>query len=123
MNNQNNWLKTAEYLSVSAAVVGTVASKVSGQALMATTPLSIALMLNLINRRRADMLIQKDVGEGIQQINHDFLELNDLVSGSIETLRQQLLALPSVPEQIDFSPMQGVIETVRTELELSLIHI
>ena len=120
MNNQNNWLKTAEYLSVSAAVVGTVASKVSGQALMATTPLSIALMLNLINRRRADMLIQKDVGEGIQQINHDFLELNDLVSGSIETLRQQLLALPSVPEQIDFSPMQGVIETVRTELESRL---
>ncbi len=87
---------------------------------MATTPLSIALMLNLVNRRRADLLIQRNVGEGIQQVNHDFLELNDLVSGSIESLRQQLLALPSVPEQIDFSPMQGVIETVRTELESRL---
>lgn len=117
------WLKTAEYLSLSASVVGTVASGVSQQALLATAPISLTLMLSLINRQRADRQIYQHADENIQQLHQDFLELNNLLATNVETLRDQLLTLPTPPEQIDFAPVEGVIEAVRTELESRLLEL
>jgi hypothetical protein len=124
MNEQTqHWLKRAEWVSVSAAVVGTVASGVSQQAILATAPLSLSLVLNLANRRRADQLIHQHSERRIKQLHQDFLALNDLLANGVEAIRQQLLAMPSAPEQIDFTPVEEVIAAVKSELESRMMDL
>ena len=47
------WLERAEYASLGLSALGTVAAAVSQQIAYATTPLVLALSLNVINRQRS----------------------------------------------------------------------
>ncbi|MGB3204716.1 MAG: hypothetical protein WBB28_07010 [Crinalium sp.] len=48
---KQSWLELSEYAALAASGLGTLAAVLSNQALYAATPLTIALSLNLVNRR------------------------------------------------------------------------
>jgi guanylate kinase len=123
MKARTHWLEQAEWVSVSAAVVGSVATGVSQQAILATAPLSVSLMLNLVNRRRAQQVMREQSERRIEHLHQDFIALNQLLSQGVESIRQQLLALPTAPEQIDFTPVEEVIAAVKSELESRLMEV
>lgn len=47
-----HWLQIAEYVSFATSAVGTVAAAISGQVIMVSAPLTLALSLYLVNRVR-----------------------------------------------------------------------
>jgi hypothetical protein len=57
--NQRHWLNAAEYIAIVASVGGTVASVITQKIILTTTPLTLALVLNTINRQRQLNQLQK----------------------------------------------------------------
>ncbi|HEY9648924.1 MAG TPA: hypothetical protein V6C88_21270, partial [Chroococcidiopsis sp.] len=82
----------AEYASLIGVGVGTVASQLSSQLLYASAPMSLVLILNLINRRRLDLLSDENTAIALQ-------DLDQKLSKHVELLNQQVLNLPT-PEML-----------------------
>ncbi len=59
MSQKRNWLTIAEYVSVAGSVVGSAIVLVSQQAIYGLAPVTVSLLLNLINRRRLEQLCQQ----------------------------------------------------------------
>lgn len=120
---RSNWLKTAEYVSIATAVAGTLAAEATRQMIFASAPASLALMLNVINRRRADLEIQQQADQDISQLKRDFAELNDAVAGRLESLRQQMLTMPTAPERLEGEPQAAVAEVLPPNSDTPLISL
>lgn len=93
MQNHRRWLEIVEYLSIAGSIVGSVVAVAYQQILYAATPLSLSLLLNLVNRRRIDA----------PGANAKIVQINRQVSRDIELLRQELSGLPN---QIEISNLQ-----------------
>lgn len=59
MANNRSWLRLAEYVSLAGAGLGSIVAVVSQQAIYGLAPVSLSLLLNLINRHRLEQLIQQ----------------------------------------------------------------
>ncbi len=49
--NQRHWLNIAEYVSLAGSVVGSAVAAISGQVIYAAAPVTVSLLLNVVNRR------------------------------------------------------------------------
>jgi hypothetical protein len=94
---KNDWLNVVERMSVAASVVGIIATLLTKQAMLTTTPLVLALVLNIINRQR--QLIK------VHQVLEDYsLTNNFLISNYTEyrcyklEIEQQIKSLKKVQE-------------------------
>jgi hypothetical protein len=96
VTNKNDGLEIVEYVSALGAVVGTIAAVVSQQAIYAAAPLSLSIVLNLINRRRLDQLTR-------QRTFADTTHVQRQLSEDVRSLRQQILDLPVSAEQVNLS--------------------
>lgn len=110
------WLRRVEYVSVFAAVVGSIVSAVSRQMIFASAPLSLSLFLNLINRRENAQIVERTRMD-MKQLNKERFELDQKILRDIEILNQRLLALPTTPEQLTLAPVQEAFEAVRLEID------
>lgn len=88
MKKQRHWLDLAEYASLVSLGVGSVASFVSSQALFASAPLSLLVLLNLANRRRFEQQMRLNTSMAV----HD---MDQKLAKNVELLNQQVMALPS----------------------------
>ncbi len=110
---QRHWLELAEYASLAASGVGSLAVALSGQAFYGVAPLTLALSLNVANRYRFEQqvrlyqnseiaTVQKSVNKVEKTAATVILKVRKQLSADIESLRQQMSALPR-PESFEDS--------------------
>ncbi len=102
---QRHWLELAEYASLAASGVGSLAVAVSGQAFYGVAPLTLALSLNVANRYRFEQQVrvhqhsemaqvQKSVNKVERTAVTVIVKLRRQLSADIAALRQQMAAMP-----------------------------
>jgi hypothetical protein len=110
---QRHWLELAEYASLAASGVGSLAVALSGQAFYGVAPLTLALSLNVANRYRFEQQVRvyqnseiAEVQKSVSKIEKTaatvILKVRNQLSTDIEALRQQMAALPR-PESFEDS--------------------
>lgn len=113
--NKRHWLELAEYASLGASALGSLAVAFSGQAFYGVAPLTLALSLSVANRYRFEQqkLIapSPEIAEVRQSIDKMektavaiIVKLRKQLSADIESLRQQILTAnrPEGFDPIDF---------------------
>jgi tetratricopeptide (TPR) repeat protein len=85
---KSNWLDLTEYCLLAGSGVGAVAAIVSQQLAFTATPVSLLLIVNLINRRRFDDAIETRSQESITFVEHR-------LSKQIETIDRRVQGLPT----------------------------
>ncbi|MEP6520476.1 hypothetical protein NDA07_01630 [Microcoleus vaginatus DQ-U2] len=102
---QRHWLELAEYASLAASGVGSLAVAVSGQAFYGVAPLTLALSLNVANRYRFEQQVrvhqhsemaqvQKSVNKVEKTAVTVIVKLRRQLSADIAALRQQMATMP-----------------------------
>ncbi|MBD2122402.1 phospholipase D-like domain-containing protein [Trichocoleus sp. FACHB-262] len=105
MSNRH-WLESAEYASLAASAIGSVAATVSQQVVFAAAPISVSLALGTLNRNRLQQT-QQVAQVAITQVDQQF-------KGQIESVQQQLKTLPPPPEPFDSTDLQTQITRTQT---------
>jgi tetratricopeptide (TPR) repeat protein len=88
VKHRSKWSELTEYTLLAGTGVGTLAAVLTQQFLYAASPLSLYLLLNLMNRRRADQLTLESADAAISQVDRKLTE-------NIDLLQQQTKSLPS----------------------------
>ena len=102
---QRHWLELAEYASLAASGVGSLAVAISGQAFYGVAPLTLALSLNVANRYRFEQQARLHQNSEIAQVQKSvnkvektavtvIVKLRRQLAADIAALRQQMAALP-----------------------------
>jgi hypothetical protein len=102
---KRHWLEFAEYASLAASGVGSLAVAVSGQAFYGVAPLTLALSLNVANRYRFEQQVRvyqnseiTEVQKSVNKIEKTavtvIVKLRKQLSADIVSLRQQMAAMP-----------------------------
>jgi hypothetical protein len=102
---QRHWLEVAEYASLAASGLGSLAVAVSGQAFYGVAPLTLALSLNVANRYRFEQQVRVHQTSELAQVQKSvnkvektavtvIVKLRRQLSADIAALRQQMAALP-----------------------------
>ncbi|OAB59671.1 hypothetical protein AY600_09920 [Phormidium willei BDU 130791] len=78
-----NQLEVAEYLCWLSAVIGTLVAAVSSRIVFAGVPLSLSLLLNLINRRRLEVMLDHRAMAAVMQLQDQVGQEFDLLYNSI----------------------------------------
>jgi hypothetical protein len=110
---QRHWLELAEYASLAASGLGSLAVALSGQAFYGVAPLTLALSLNVANRYRFEQQVrvyqnseiaevQKSVNKVEKTAATVILKVRKQLSADIQSLHQQMAALPR-PESFEDS--------------------
>jgi chromosome segregation ATPase len=113
-------LEISEYVALAGSALGSVVAAVSGQAIFAAAPLTLALSLNLANRRRVDQEIQQYTTEALTQAYQ-----------VVQSLQQEVQALPAInrrlsdldqqfytrPETQSIGALEGTITQLKEQLE------
>ncbi|MEQ9483903.1 hypothetical protein [Coleofasciculus sp. F4-SAH-05] len=103
-NDQKNWLFIAESVAIAASFVGAIVAVISGQMIYGLAPLSISLLLNLINRRRVVQLLRRKINDRTQIDN---------LSRDIQTLRADVAQLKQPnSNQMSREELSAVVSTV-----------
>ncbi|WP_448564076.1 tetratricopeptide repeat protein [Trichothermofontia sp.] len=111
-------LEVLEYLSLAGAGAGAIAAVTLQQSLLASAPLTVAMLLNLVNRRRAD----QDLAN---QTTTTLKKLDQRITEDVQFLGQRVLAMPT-PEALNTAQEALVrknkeaIATLRTEMDSRL---
>jgi hypothetical protein len=87
-SNSSKFLKFAEYASLTASVIGSIASAVSQQVFYAAAPLTVSLALNLADRQRLERQTQRRITTAVAQVDETLAQLNQ----RIDRLQQQFTA-------------------------------
>lgn len=103
----NHPLQIAEYVFIAGSIIGWIVAVVSGQLIYAAVPLSVYLLLNLINRFRFERRTRRRLSAAIAQLRRQLLEESHSVSEqqikeAIASLQAQLpeyLSWIETPEQ------------------------
>ena len=102
---QRHWLELAEYASLAASGVGSLAVAVSGQAFYGVAPLTLALSLNVANRYRFEQQVRVHQNSEMAQVQKSvnkvektavtvIVKLRRQLSADIAALRQQMATMP-----------------------------
>ncbi len=102
---QRHWLEVAEYASLAASGLGSLAVAVSGQAFYGVAPLTLALSLSVANRYRFEQQarlhqtselsqVQKSVNKVEKTAVTVIVKLRRQLSADIAALRQQMAVMP-----------------------------
>ena len=113
--NKRHWLELAEYASLGASALGSLAVALSGQAFYGVAPLTLALSLSVANRYRFEQqkVVSQDpeiaeVRRSLEKMERTtvaiVVKLRQQLSADIESLRQQIVAIPRSEnfDSIDF---------------------
>lgn len=105
MNNRR-LLEIAEYISLISSVAGSFAAMAFGQVLYATAPLSLSILLNLVNRYRYEQ-------QARQSTNAAMTEVQQQLSADIQSLRSSVL---NQPAQVDLRDVQQALLKLTEEI-------
>ena len=113
-SHKRHWLELAEYASLGASALGSLAVALSGQAFYGVAPLTLALSLSVANRYRFEQKVVSqdpeiaEVRRSLEKMERTtvaiVVKLRQQLSADIESLRQQIVAIPRSEnfDSIDF---------------------
>jgi hypothetical protein len=99
----NHRLQIAEYVFFVGSVVGWVVAIASGQIIYAAVPVSVSLLLNLINRLRFEQRMRRRLTAAMNQLHRQLLEENDAIHEQQlkDAIAQLQAQLPGYLSQIE----------------------
>lgn len=97
--NKLRWLYITEYVSLICSVAGSAAAVALGQVMYATVPMSLSILLNLVNRYRFEQRTRHSTNTAIT-------ETYQQLSANIQSLHSSVLSLPA---QVDLSSVQQAL--------------
>ena len=99
----NHRLQIAEYVFFVGSVVGWIVAIASGQIIYAAVPVSVSLLLNLINRLRSEQRMRRRLTAAINQLHRQLLEENDAIHEQQlkDAIAQLQAQLPGYLSQIE----------------------
>jgi len=109
---RRTWLETAEYGLVLVSLVGTVVAAVSQQVVVAVLPLSLALLVNLIQRTHWEASQQQWFLSTVESWNQRY-------STDIKFLRRRLQEVLLSPEPVNLTPLEHSLQ----ELQQALVNL
>lgn len=107
--NHQRLLRYTEYAAVSASVAGAIAAVATRQLVYGVAPLSVAAVLNLVNRRQWEQQIEQRLTQSTTQIDQRF----DALAQQNQQLDQRLRAIPDIP--IENLAQTSDLQTIREE--------
>jgi Flp pilus assembly protein TadD/predicted nuclease with TOPRIM domain len=110
VKHRSKWSELTEYTLLAGTGVGTLVAVLTQQFLYAASPLSLYLLLNLMNRRRADQRTLESADAAISQVDRKLTE-------NIDLLQQQTKSLPS------FLDLATLRKTVLQENEAAIARL
>jgi hypothetical protein len=120
---KQSWLKIAEYTSLAGSLLGTIASALSGQVAYAAAPLTLALSLNLLNRKQLQQQTQEYASGAIAQAHQALDSLQSQVQTlPIQTenlgssIRSTIAHLQAQLHEIDLHPLKGNIALLQAQV-------
>ncbi|MCP2728413.1 hypothetical protein [Limnofasciculus baicalensis] len=105
-----SWIDNAEYLFLAGSAVGTVAAVISKQVVYAAAPMTVALGLNILNRRQFQQQIDENIKSGLGQTNQ-----------IVQALNKEVQALPEINSQINSLSQEFKIRPEKPAIEESKI--
>ena len=118
MINNRHWVEIVEYISVAASVVGTAVAAVSQQAIYAAAPVSLSLVLNLINRSRLSEVNHQNPPAAIARVDElqsDLAQMQQSAQGlltAVEALHQQQNTLKQ-----SVAPIQAQVDVLSEQFK------
>ncbi|MBW4497262.1 MAG: hypothetical protein KME26_30230 [Oscillatoria princeps RMCB-10] len=104
---ERNGLELTESISVAGSVAGTIMAVVSQQLIYAAAPLSLALSLSLINRRRFEQSFEQNIAAVLAEMGNRVTQSDRQLSGEMQAVRNTVAALQAAPQQAaDFNPIK-----------------
>ncbi len=113
--NQPDQLKMLEYAAVAASVVGSIAAAWLEQILFAATPLTLAAVLNLINRQRFEQQLRRYTTSAIADIQTVVEQKHQQLPQQQTTSDQQFIPESTIDSDIQ-NDLDPIVEAV-TELQ------
>jgi cytochrome c556 len=101
-----NGLEVTETISVAGSVAGSILAMASQQLIYAAAPLTLALGLNLINRRRFEQKFQQNMLAILSDVNSRITETDQTLSGEMRSVKDSVKLLSSAPDPINIDPIQ-----------------
>jgi tetratricopeptide (TPR) repeat protein len=84
--NNNQWLELSEYLLLAGTGIGSVAAIASQQIAFSAAPMSALMLVNVVNRRRADQAVEERVISQLAQIEQRFSKQADVIDRRVQSL-------------------------------------
>ena len=127
MSSSRDGLGTLELFSVGGAVIGSALTLIYNQAIIGLAPVSLSLVLNLINRRRLSAFLDQngDVTSEVQQLRRDVTLLsttNTKLSQDLQNLAQRQELTSTIAQEL--TPTIAKVEEIHQQqqgLQLSLV--
>ncbi len=101
-----SWSEIAEYLSLAGSALGTVAAVATKQAVYAAAPMTLALGLNIVNRRQFQQQIDNNIQSGLAQTNQ-----------IVQALNKEVQTLPDINTQIKSLSQEFTSRPEKQEIE------
>ncbi|TVR14479.1 MAG: hypothetical protein EA395_02560, partial [Phormidium sp. GEM2.Bin31] len=99
-----NQLEVAEYLCWVSAVIGTLVAVISSRIVFAGVPISLSLLLNLINRRRLEVMLNHQAMTALMQLQDQVCQEFDALYRDQPDLRMaSQTSRPPSPQPLDVS--------------------
>jgi cell division protein FtsZ len=98
------WLEIAEYASLAGSVLGIIAAATSSQVIYAAAPLTLALSLNLVNRKQSHQQTRQHIISAIADVHQ-----------VIQSLHQQVQTLPT--QAINLTEIEADIAALKAQLQ------
>jgi hypothetical protein len=119
MSNNRRWLSIAEYVSIAGSILGSVIAVASQQAIYGLAPVSLSLLLNLINRRQLEQMIQQNTAVS-NQVNQLKSTVNSLSAANAKQ-KQDVQNLVPQQELVSLSETVNELSERQNGLRLSLV--
>jgi len=109
---RRTWLETTEYGLVLVSLVGTVVAAVSQQVVVAVLPLSLALLVNLLQRTQWEASQQQWFLSVVESWNQRY-------SADMKFLRRRLQEVLLSPQPVNLTPLEHSLQ----ELHQALVNL
>jgi uncharacterized coiled-coil DUF342 family protein len=104
---ERNGLELTESISVAGSVAGTIMAVASQQLIYAAAPLSLALSLSLINRRRFEQSFEQNIAAVLAEMGNRVTQSDRQLSGEMQAVRNTVADLLAKSQPAaDFSPIK-----------------
>lgn len=114
---ERNGLEVTEYVSVAGSVAGTVVAIFSQQLIYAAAPLTLALSLSLINRRRFEQTFQQNMTAVLSEMGTRVRQIDREISEEMQALKGSVQNLSLSPKPVNLNPIQEELTQQRQRFD------
>ncbi|MFB2917523.1 hypothetical protein [Aerosakkonema funiforme] len=112
-----NGLEVTEYVSVAGSVAGTLVAVFSQQLIYSVAPLTLALSLSLINRRRFEQTLQQNMAAVLSEMGTRVRQIDREISEEMGSLRDSWQGFSTPIKPVILAPVQEELSQLRERFD------